>query len=171
MWLYPSIFDTAHSQQKEKYFFHWYYGSKYLSKQLNNVKIIKLIKIGCKKGYIMNSTSKEMAKIACMALEDKKGQDIKIINIEEISVIADYFILASGSNKNQVQALVDNVQESLGKAGFHAKQVEGYQTGNWILLDYHDIIIHIFNEEDRLFYDLERIWKDGKDISVEELIK
>ncbi|KLU73630.1 MAG: hypothetical protein RHS_0486 [Robinsoniella sp. RHS] len=110
-----------------------------------------------------------MAKIACAALEEKKAEDLKVINIEEVSVLADYFIITSGTNKNQVQALVDNVEEALGKAGYQAKQVEGYQTANWILLDYGDIIIHVFDSENRLFYDLERIWRDGKSISVEEL--
>ncbi|WP_394917725.1 ribosome silencing factor [uncultured Robinsoniella sp.] len=110
-----------------------------------------------------------MAKIACAALEEKKAEDLKVINIEEVSVLADYFIITSGTNKNQVQALVDNVEEALGKAGYQVKQVEGYQTANWILLDYGDIIIHVFDSENRLFYDLERIWRDGKSISVEEL--
>ena len=117
----------------------------------------------------MENKSKQMAKIACAALEEKKAEDLKVINIEEVSVLADYFIIASGTNKNQVQALVDNVEEALGKAGYQAKQVEGYQTANWILLDYGDIIIHVFDSENRLFYDLERIWRDGKSISVEEL--
>lgn len=114
-------------------------------------------------------TSKEMAKTAFRALEDKKGEDIKIIDISGISVLADYFLIASGTNKNQVQALVDNVQEELFKAGHETKQVEGYQTGTWILMDYGDIIVHVFSKEDRLFYDLERIWRDGKDISIEEI--
>lgn len=117
----------------------------------------------------MENKSKQMAKIACAALEEKKAEDLKVINIEEVSVLADYFIITSGTNKNQVQALVDNVEEVLGKAGYQAKQVEGYQTANWILLDYGDIIIHVFDSENRLFYDLERIWRDGKSISVEEL--
>lgn len=117
----------------------------------------------------MDNKSKQMAKIACAALEEKKAEDLKVINIEEVSVLADYFIITSGTNKNQVQALVDNVEEALGKAGYQAKQVEGYQTANWILLDYGDIIIHVFDSENRLFYDLERIWRDGKSISVEEL--
>lgn len=117
----------------------------------------------------MENKSKQMAKIACAALEEKKAEDLKVINIEEVSVLADYFIITSGTNKNQVQALVDNVEEALGKAGYHAKQVEGYQTANWILLDYGDIIIHVFDSENRLFYDLERIWRDGKSILVEEL--
>lgn len=113
--------------------------------------------------------SKELVKIAVKALDDKKGEDIKIIDISNVSVLADYFIIANGNNKNQVQALVDNVQEELDKVGVQVKQVEGYRMGNWILLDYGDIIIHVFSKEDRLFYDLERIWRDGKDISIEEL--
>jgi len=111
----------------------------------------------------------QMTKIACKALEDKKALDIKIIDISHVSVLADYFIIASGSNRNQVQAMVDNVQEELHKAGYDAKQIEGYHTANWILLDYGDIIIHVFDEENRLFYDLERIWRDGKTITAEEL--
>ncbi len=113
--------------------------------------------------------SKEMAKLICQALEEKKAEDIKIINIEEVSVLADYFIIASGTNRNQVQAMSDNVEEVLGKAGVVPKQIEGYQTANWILLDYGDVIVHVFDEENRLFYDLERIWRDGKAVSVEAL--
>lgn len=113
--------------------------------------------------------SKEMAKLICHALEEKKAEDIKVINIEEVSVLADYFIIASGTNYNQVQALADNVEEILGKAGATPKQIEGYQTANWILMDYRDVIVHIFDEENRLFYDLERIWRDGKNVAVEVL--
>jgi ribosome-associated protein len=114
--------------------------------------------------------SKEMVKLAVKALEDKKGEDIKIIDIQNVSVLADYFIIAGGANPNQVQAMADNVEEELFKAGFEARQVEGYNTANWILMDYNDIIVHIFSREDRLFYDLERIWRDGKVIeNVEEL--
>lgn len=114
-------------------------------------------------------TSKEMAKIALEALEDKKGIDITVIDISSVSVMADFFIIASGNSANQVQALVDNVDEQLGKAGVSVKQVEGYRNANWILMDYNDIIVHVFDKENRLFYDLERIWKDGKIISKEEL--
>ena len=118
----------------------------------------------------MAATSKELAKIAYAALEEKKANDIKIIDISGVSVLADYFIIASGSNRNQVQAMVDSVQEDLyKKAGAEAKQIEGYQSATWILLDYADIIVHVFDEENRLFYDLERIWRDGKDIAIEEL--
>ena len=113
--------------------------------------------------------SKEMVRLAYEALEDKKAQDIKIINIEQVSVLADYFIIASGSNRNQVQALSDNVEETLHKAGFPVKQTEGYRTANWILQDYGDIIVHVFDSENRLFYDLERIWRDGSEVSIEDL--
>ena len=113
--------------------------------------------------------AKEMARLAYEALEDKKAQDIKIINIEEVSVLADYFIIASGTNRNQVQALSYNVEEVLYKAGYPVKQTEGYSTANWVLEDFGDIIVHVFDAENRLFYDLERIWRDGKTVSVDEL--
>ncbi len=108
------------------------------------------------------SKSLEMVKLAKTALEDKKAGDIKVIDISGVSVLADYFIIADGSNVNQVQAMVDNVDEVLGRAGYECKQMEGYGTGGWILMDYGDIIVHAFCREDRLFYDLERIWRDGK---------
>ena len=115
--------------------------------------------------------SRKMAAMACDALDDKKANDIKVIDIEKVSSLADYFIIASGSNRNQVQAMADNVDEVLGKAGYPVKQIEGYSTANWILMDYGDIVIHIFDEENRLFYDLERIWRDGKTLDMEEFLK
>ncbi len=114
-------------------------------------------------------SAKELVKIAYNALDDKKGQDICIINIEEISTVADYFIIASGDNRNQVQAIADNVSDELAKVGCEVKQTEGYHSANWILMDYGDIIVHIFNKEDRLFYELERIWRDGKIVEIDEL--
>ncbi|MDE5778952.1 MAG: ribosome silencing factor [Lachnospiraceae bacterium] len=111
-------------------------------------------------------TSKEMAKIALSGLEDKKGDDIKIIDISEVSVMADYFLIASGTNRNQVQAMADTVEEKLHEAGVLPRQIEGYNTANWVLMDFNDVIVHIFNEEDRLFYNLEKIWLDGKVIDT-----
>ena len=113
--------------------------------------------------------SKKMALLAVEALEDKKAEDITIIDISKVSVLADYFIIADGSNRNQVQAMADSAEEALGRAGYDAKQIEGYQSANWILMDYKDIIVHVFSKEDRAFYDLERIWRDGKQISKEDL--
>ncbi|MDO5135138.1 MAG: ribosome silencing factor [Eubacteriales bacterium] len=114
---------------------------------------------------------KEMARIACRALEEKKGSDIKIIDIHQVSVIADYFIIASGSNQNQVQAMVDNVEEQLGRQGIQPKQIEGAKSSSWILMDYGDVIIHVFDEENRLFYDLERIWRDGNVLELKEFLE
>ena len=117
------------------------------------------------------STEKMMAQIACKAIDDKKGQDIKVIDIHNVSVIADYFVIASGTNSNQVQAIVDNVEEQLGRAGFEAKQIEGNRNSSWILMDYGDVIVHVFDEENRLFYDLERIWRDGKVLEMNEFLE
>lgn len=117
------------------------------------------------------STEKMMAQIACKAIDDKKGQDIKVIDIHNVSVIADYFVIASGTNSNQVQAIVDNVEEQLGRAGFEAKQIEGNRNSSWILMDYGDVIVHVFDEENRLFYDLERIWRDGKVLDMDAFLE
>ncbi|MDD6628900.1 MAG: ribosome silencing factor [Lachnospiraceae bacterium] len=118
-----------------------------------------------------NNKSKEMARLAIQALEDKKAEDIKVIDISEVSVIADYFIIANGTNRSQIQAMSDNVEETLGRAGYPLKQIEGYQNANWVLLDFNDVIIHIFDKENRLFYDLERIWRDGKLIETDSLMQ
>ena len=113
--------------------------------------------------------SRKMAKIAYAALDERKGEDIKVIDISEISVLADYFIIANGTNDSQVRALVENVEEKLSKEGFEPKQREGYGLGSWVLLDFGNIIVHVFDKENRLFYDLERIWRDGKLIDVDTL--
>lgn len=115
------------------------------------------------------NASKDMAKLAYAALEDKKGEDIRVIQIGDISVIADYLVIANGTNTSQVQALADNVEELLNKNGYAPKRIEGARNSSWILMDYGDVIVHVFSKEDRLFYDLERIWKDGKTIAKEEL--
>lgn len=113
-------------------------------------------------------TSREIADIAVEAIKDKKGLEIKMIDISNVSVMADFFIIASGSSTNQVQAISDNVEEKLSESGLKPRQVEGYQNANWVLLDYQDVVVHVFDKEMRIFYDLERIWKDGEMISVDE---
>ena len=113
--------------------------------------------------------SGKLARIAIAALEEKKASDIRVIDISEVSVLADYFIIANGSNRPQIQALSDEVSEKMEKAGAELKQTEGYENANWILLDFGDVIVHIFNPENRLLYDLERIWRDGKAVNPEEL--
>jgi ribosome-associated protein len=104
----------------------------------------------------------DIVKNAVEALRDKKAEDVTVIDIREVSSIADYFIIANGTNQNQLTAMQDAVDETLYKAGLKVKQVEGNNHSTWILMDYQDIIVHLFSKEDRLFYDLERIWRDGK---------
>lgn len=113
--------------------------------------------------------SRQMAQLAIKAMEDKKAVDIKVIDISEVSVLADYFIIASGTNTSQIQAMSDGVEEALGKAGFPIRQMEGYNNASWVLLDFGDVIVHVFDEKNRLLYDLERIWRDGKEIDPASL--
>jgi ribosome-associated protein len=113
--------------------------------------------------------SKKMVKLAYEALDEKKGEDIQIIEIKEISIIADYFIIANGTNSSQVDALVSSVSDKLGRNGFDPKRIEGIRSASWVLMDYGDIVVHVFSKEDRLFYNLERIWRDGKQVKKEEL--
>ncbi|MCR4955870.1 MAG: ribosome silencing factor [Lachnospiraceae bacterium] len=113
--------------------------------------------------------AKEMVRIAHHALDEKKASDIKVIDITGVSLITDYFIIASASNQNQMSALVRSVDEELSKAGYQLKAQEGNNYSSWILLDYTDIIVHVFTEEDRDFYNLEKLWKDGTEIDIATL--
>ena len=113
--------------------------------------------------------NKKLVKLIYNAIDDKKGENIRILDISQVSVMADYFIIASGNNKNQVQAIADNVNEVMLANKAELKQTEGYNTAGWILMDYGDIIVHVFSKEERLFYDLERIWRDGKTVEIEEM--
>lgn len=115
------------------------------------------------------SEAKKIAAIVIDALEEKKALDLSIIDIKEVSVFADYFVIASGNNKNQIQAMVDEIEERLSKQGCRPKHIEGYNSANWVLMDYYDVIVHIFDTESRAFYNIERIWKDGKAVSRNEL--
>ena len=117
----------------------------------------------------MDKDVREMTKLALDALADKKAEDVRLIDISEVSVIADVFMIAGGNNRSQIQALCDNVEEKLGRAGYLVKQIEGYEAANWILMDFGSIIVHIFDKENRLLYDLERLWRDGKQIDMEDL--
>ncbi|MCR4907297.1 MAG: ribosome silencing factor [Lachnospiraceae bacterium] len=100
------------------------------------------------------------------ALSEKKGEDIRILDISALSVIADYFLIASGSNPTQIQAMADNVEEKLKDKGKRPLSIEGYAGAAWILMDYGNYVIHIFDRENREFYDLERIWKDARPVTL-----
>ena len=134
---------------------------------------LEAVKAGEMQGSILNDRvdqAKEMAKIAFEALEDKKGENVCAIDISSVSVLADYFVIANGNSDSQVRALVENVEEKMHKAGYAAKETEGHRSGAWVLIDFGDVIVHIFDRENRQFYNLERIWNDGKRIDdVNEL--
>ena len=102
-------------------------------------------------------------------LEDKKAIELNTMDVKEKTTLADYFVIANGSNQHQIEAMRDAVDEELYKAGAKVKQVEGNRSSSWLLMDYGEIIVHVFSKEDRLFYDLERIWGDGKFIDAAEL--
>ena len=113
--------------------------------------------------------SKELAIRIAKILDKKKAEGLKILSIQDLTVLADYFVIASGTSSTHVRSLADEVEFQLGQQGVEPQRVEGYEARNWILMDYQDVIVHIFDNENRLFYDLERIWRDGKSLTVEEL--
>ena len=112
-------------------------------------------------------TPKELALLSAKALSDKKGKEIRVLEIAELTTLADYFVLATGSSNTQINALVDNVEKVLTEeAGEEPLHREGYRGGTWVLLDYGCIAIHVFNQEAREFYGLERLWQDGKPVDL-----
>ena len=112
-------------------------------------------------------TPKELALLAAKALSDKKGKEIRVLEIAELTTLADYFVLATGSSNTQINALVDNVEKvRTEEAGEEPLHREGYRGGTWVLLDYGCIAIHVFNQEAREFYGLERLWQDGKPVDL-----
>lgn len=109
--------------------------------------------------------SKVLAKNICEFISEKKGEDILMIDVSKKTTLADYFIIASGKNTAQVKSICDNVDEKLSKLGIEPRRREGISEGRWAALDYGDVIIHIFNDEQRLFYHLERLWGDSDNIT------
>ncbi len=103
-----------------------------------------------------------MASLAAGAAMDKKALDIRILDIGEVSVLADYFVICSGASYIQVKSIADGIKEELQKAGYELGHVEGYREGKWILLDYRDIVVHVFHSREREFYNLEKLWGDAK---------
>lgn len=101
--------------------------------------------------------------IITKACEDKKGIDIKALNISKLTPIADYFVIVSGNSSTQVMAIADEIEDKMLEAGAEEVIKEGYQSGRWILLDFNDIIVHVFHKEDREFYNLERLWSDERE--------
>ena len=115
-------------------------------------------------------TSYETAIAAVKAIDGKKGLNIQVIRISDISVLADYMVIATGNSSTHVKALADEVEYRLDGAGVSVSHIEGYRSNSWILLDYVDVIVHVFSEEAREFYDLDRLWQDGESIDISEFV-
>ncbi len=114
-------------------------------------------------------TSLETAKLAVKILNDKKGIDIKLIKIDGVSSIADYFVIATGSSNTHVKTLADEVEVKLDEAGISVSHIDGHRSDTWIVLDYVDVIVHVFSEEAREYYSLERLWQDGEEMDISDI--
>ncbi len=114
-------------------------------------------------------TTLEIAKEAAKTLDDKKALNVKVIDVDEVSTLANYFVIATGSSSTHVKALADEVEFNLKQKGVKLDHIEGHRDKSWILLDYSSVIVHVFSEEARDFYDLERLWKDGKPLNLLEM--
>ncbi len=110
----------------------------------------------------MTPVPKEVAVLAARAAEDKKAKDVVILDISGISVICDYFVICSGLSSTQVKAIAENVEEKLEKKGISKLRAEGLKDGHWVLLDYGSVVVHVFQENDRDFYNLEHLWGDAE---------
>ncbi len=114
--------------------------------------------------------SYEQAVLAAKAISSKKGLNIQVIEISDISVLADYMVIATGTSSTHVKALADEVEYKLDQAGISVSHIEGYRSNSWILLDYVDVIVNIFSDEAREFYDLDRLWQDGNPVDLSDVI-
>lgn len=114
--------------------------------------------------------SYEQSILTAKAISSKKGLNIKLIEIGDISSLADYMVIATGTSSTHVKAIADEVEYQLDEAGISVSHIEGYRSNSWILLDYVDVIVHIFSDEAREFYDIERLWQDGKEIDISDIV-
>ena len=114
--------------------------------------------------------SRELVRQIAASLDKHKAQDLKIIGVRDLTVIADYFVIAAGTSSTQVKALADYVEYELDQQGIKPQRVEGYSSSSWILMDYGSVIVHVFYEETRAFYDLERLWTDGEQLPLDEFL-
>lgn len=115
-------------------------------------------------------TDKKIIGDIVKALDSKKAQEIKVIGIRDLTIIADYFVIASGTSSTQVKALADEVEFVLSKRDIKPTRVEGYRGANWIVLDYGNLVVHVFHSETREFYSLERLWADGEQMDIAEFL-
>ncbi len=116
----------------------------------------------------MNKVETRVLDFVVEVLEDKKAKDIKVLNVKDITLIADYFVICSGTSTTHIKALADEVEQRLKERDVKLHHAEGYSSARWILMDYNNIIVHIFHRDDRLFYNLERIWADAEEVLQDE---
>ncbi len=109
--------------------------------------------------------------VIAKAAEDKQAFDTTLLDVRGISSIADYFVILSGNSTRQVVSIAEEIEEQMSKAGEEPLNKNGYKTATWVLLDYEDIMVHVFQKDERVFYDLERLWKDGKKMNLEDFSK
>lgn len=114
--------------------------------------------------------SRELAEIAVKALDSKKGKEIRLIRIDKITTLAEYFVICTGTSNTQINALCDAVEKELTEKGEEPLHREGYRGGTWVLLDYGCVVVHIFNDEARKFYSLEHLWADGEEVDLSGIL-
>ncbi len=114
--------------------------------------------------------AKELAITAAKALDAKKGKEIKVIKIDQITTLAEYFVICTGTSNTQINALCDNVEKELSTLGEEPIHREGYRGGTWVALDYACVVVHVFNDEARKFYSLEHMWADGEELDLAKIL-
>ncbi len=114
--------------------------------------------------------AREMAEIAVKALDSKKGKEIRLIRIDKITTLAEYFVICTGTSNTQINALCDAVEKELTEKGEEPLHREGYRGGTWVLLDYGCVVVHVFNDEARKFYSLEHLWADGEEVDLSAIL-
>ena len=112
-------------------------------------------------------TEKEMSQAICAAASDKKARDIVVMDMKELMSSTDYFMVCSAPTATQVRAIADNIEEKMDEAGIHFNHKEGYREGEWVLLDYGDVVAHIFRQEAREYYALERLWGEAPRVELD----
>lgn len=115
-------------------------------------------------------TPKEMALLLAQAMDSKKGKDIRMLETDGVTTLADYFVLCSGSSAPQLKALADTGEKAMKDHGILPHHVEGHRGGTWILQDYGDVVVHVFDKEARAFYDLDRLWADAKTVDLSDVL-
>lgn len=115
-------------------------------------------------------TPKEMALLLAQAMDSKKGKDIRVLETDGVTTLADYFVLCSGSSAPQLKALADAGEKAMKDHGILPHHVEGHRGGTWILQDYGDVVVHVFDKEARAFYDLDHLWADAKTVDLSDVL-